>query len=57
MNCLQAKKIAINTDFIWDGLKTVWFMLKGNLEFIAQLWAVLLFGILAWFGYKKFLRK
>ena len=42
---------------IWDGLKSGWFMLEGIIAFVAQLWSLILIGFLAWFGYKKFLKK
>jgi hypothetical protein len=42
---------------IWDSLKTGWFMLEGTIAFIVQLWGIALIGFLAWFGYKKFIRK
>ncbi|MEO8515644.1 MAG: DUF4349 domain-containing protein [Flavobacterium sp.] len=42
---------------IFDGLKTGWFMLEAIIAFVVQLWGIALIGILAWFGYKKFLKK
>lgn len=42
---------------IWDSLKTGWFMLEGIIAFVVQLWVLFLLGFLAWFGYKKFLKK
>ncbi|MGH2667219.1 DUF4349 domain-containing protein [Flavobacterium sp.] len=42
---------------IIDSLKTGWFMLEAIIAFVVQLWGLLLIGFLAWFGYKKFLKK
>jgi hypothetical protein len=42
---------------IWDSLKTGWFMLEGIIAFVVQLWGLALIGFLAWFGYKKYLKK
>jgi Domain of unknown function (DUF4349) len=42
---------------IWDSLKTGWFMLEAIIAFVVQLWGIALIGFLAWFGYKKFLKK
>ena len=42
---------------IFDGLKTGWFMLEAIIAFVVQLWGIALIGVLAWFGYKKFLNK
>ena len=42
---------------IWDSLKTGWFMLEAIIAFVVQLWGIALIGFLAWFGYKKLLRK
>lgn len=42
---------------IFDGLKTGWFMLEAIIAFVVQLWGIALIGVLAWFGYRKFLKK
>ncbi len=42
---------------IWDSLKTGWFMLEAIIAFVVQLWGLALIGLLAWFGYKKYLKK
>ena len=42
---------------IWDSLKTGWFMLEAIIAFVVQLWGLALIGFLAWFGYKKYLKK
>lgn len=42
---------------IWDSIKTGWFMLEAIIAFVMQLWGIALIGFLAWFGYKKFLKK
>ena len=42
---------------IWDSLKTGWFMLEAIIAFIVQLWGIALIILLAWFGYKKLLKK
>jgi hypothetical protein len=42
---------------IWDSLKTGWFMLEAIIAFVIQLWGIALIGFLAWFGYRKFLKK
>lgn len=42
---------------IVDSLKTGWYMLEAIIAFVVQLWGLALIGFLAWFGYKKFLKK
>lgn len=42
---------------IIDSLKTGWFMLEAIIAFVVQLWGLALIGVLAWFGYKRFLKK
>ena len=42
---------------IWDSLKTGWFMLEAIIAFIVQLWGIAFIILLAWFGYKKLLKK
>ncbi len=42
---------------IVDSLKTGWFMLEAIIAFVVQLWGLALIGFLAWFGYKKYLKK
>lgn len=42
---------------IFDSLKTGWFMLEAIIAFFVQLWGIALIGILAWIGYRKFLKK
>jgi hypothetical protein len=41
---------------IIDSLKTGWFILENIISFIVLLWPFLLFGFLAFLGYKKFKR-
>ncbi len=42
---------------VLDSLKTGWFMVEGIIAFIVQLWGLLLIAVLAWLGYRKFLKK
>lgn len=42
---------------IWDSLKTGWFILEDILAFFTKFWSIVLLGILAWVGYKKFVIK
>lgn len=39
---------------ILDSLKTGWFILENIISFIVLMWPILLFGLLGYFGYKKF---
>jgi hypothetical protein len=42
---------------ILDSLKTGWYMLEEIIAFIVKLWALILIAILAYFGYRKFIKK
>jgi hypothetical protein len=38
---------------VWESIKTGWFIFEGIVAFLVQLWPIVFFGILAWFGFKK----
>lgn len=38
---------------IWESIKSGWFIFEGIIAFIVQLWPLFFFGLLAWFGFKK----
>lgn len=38
---------------IWESIKTGWFVFEGIVAFLVQLWPIVLFGFLAWLGFKK----
>ncbi len=38
---------------VWESIKTGWFIFEGIVAFLVQLWPIFFFGILAWFGFKK----
>ena len=42
---------------IIDGLKNGWYLIEGIIAIIAQLWSIILIGILGYFGYKKYFQK
>ncbi|MGZ9676205.1 DUF4349 domain-containing protein [Flavobacterium sp. GNP001] len=42
---------------IIDGLENGWYLLEGIIAIIAQLWSIILIGILGYFGYKKYFQK
>ncbi|MES2543512.1 MAG: DUF4349 domain-containing protein [Bacteroidota bacterium] len=42
---------------VLDSLKTGWFIVEGIIAFIVQLWGLLLIAVLAWLGYRKYLKK
>lgn len=38
---------------IWESIKSGWFIFEGIIAFLVQLWPLFFFGLLAWFGFKK----
>ncbi len=42
---------------IVDGLENGWYLIEGIIAVIAQLWSIILIGILGYFGYKKYFQK
>lgn len=38
---------------VWESIKTGWFIFEGIVAFLVQLWPIAFFGVLAWFGFKK----
>lgn len=42
---------------IIDGLKNGWYLIEGIIAVIAQLWSIILIGILGYFVYKKYFQK
>lgn len=42
---------------IIDGLKNGWYLIEGIITVIAQLWSIILIGILGYFVYKKYFQK
>lgn len=42
---------------IIDGLENGWYLIEGIIAVIAQLWSIILIGILGFLGYKKYFQK
>lgn len=42
---------------IVDSLRNGWYLIEGIIAVIAQLWSIILIGILGYFGYKKYFQK
>ena len=42
---------------IWDGIKNGWFILERMIAFVVQLWSVVLMGGIAFFVFRRYLRK
>lgn len=42
---------------IMDGLENGWYLIEGIIAVIAQLWSIILIGILGFLGYKKYFQK
>lgn len=42
---------------IVDGLKNGWYLIEGIIAVIAQLWSIILIGILGFLGYKRYFQK
>lgn len=42
---------------IVDSLENGWYLIEGIIAVIAQLWSIILIGILGYFGYKKYFQK
>lgn len=42
---------------IVDSLENGWYLIEGIIPVIAQLWSIILIGILGYFGYKKYFQK
>lgn len=40
-----------------DSFKTGWYMLEGIIAFVVQLWALILIAIVAFIGYKRYIKK
>lgn len=38
---------------VWESIKTGWFIFEGIIAFLVQLWPLAFFGLLAWFGFRK----